>query len=91
MVKSRIKGILAKRESYEHEATTIRCGVVEQVGMTYLTLIEDAGGRAATVHDVGVILVDGWLRVADGRNVLDDDVAGVFAFDDGIPVLRCIT
>ena len=48
--------------------------------MTYLALVEDVDGRAAAAEDLGVVLVDGALAVADGGHVLDDDdVVGVLA------------
>lgn len=59
------------------------------MGTTYLALVEDADGRTTTAHDLGVILVDGALGVADGGNVLDDDdVVGVFTLGNGLAILR---
>lgn len=48
----------------------------------YLALVEDADGGTTTAHDLGVVLVDGALGVADGWHVLDDDdVIRVFTLD----------
>src|SRR5882762_9474996 len=40
---------------------------------SYLALVEDVDSLPTTAKDLGVILVDGPLRIANGRNILDHD------------------
>ena len=61
----------------------IRPKINKNKNIAYLALVEDVDGRASTAEDLGVVLVDGALRVADSGHIFnDDDVVRVLALSD---------